>query len=143
MDIALSHYNGGSAVRLRSGDLQIIPWTRRYVQRVLESARMMQRDGRVAELRSGRRPLQGSRMAVRGGDESTPSRWRPPMDDFERGRFGSEWTAKSNRRFEPDRRRSIYGSGNDDGVAWRARGHDPATRARRQQIREWESVYNR
>ena len=143
MDIALSHYNGGSAVRHHSGELQIIPWTRHYVQRVLETARTMQREGRVAELSLGRRPFPGSRVPVGNIDDATPLRWRPPMDDFERGRFGSRWASKSYRGSDPDRRRSIYGSGRGDGVTWRESGRDPESAMRREQILGWESIYNR
>lgn len=35
LDIALSHYNGGSAVRSRSGYLRVIPATRGYVNKVI------------------------------------------------------------------------------------------------------------
>jgi len=34
-DIALSHYNGGSAVRAKSGRLSVIPATKKYVNKVL------------------------------------------------------------------------------------------------------------
>jgi hypothetical protein len=37
LDIALSHYNGGSAVKNRAGELKVIPATQRYVQKVLSS----------------------------------------------------------------------------------------------------------
>jgi len=36
-DIALSHYNGGSAVRDKSGRLSVIPATRKYVNKVLSA----------------------------------------------------------------------------------------------------------
>ena len=36
IDIALSHYNGGSRVRRPGGGLQVIPATRQYVNKVLE-----------------------------------------------------------------------------------------------------------
>ena len=36
LDIALSHYNGGSAVRTCHGDLRVIPATRRYVNKVIQ-----------------------------------------------------------------------------------------------------------
>lgn len=39
LDIALSHYNGGSAVRRRDGSLRVIPATRSYVDRVLARER--------------------------------------------------------------------------------------------------------
>ena len=35
VDIALSHYNGGSAVKTKSGQLRVIPATRDYVDKVL------------------------------------------------------------------------------------------------------------
>ena len=35
LDIALSHYNGGSRVRLGNGQLRVIPATRQYVNKVL------------------------------------------------------------------------------------------------------------
>jgi len=37
LDIALSHYNGGSAVQDKSGRLSIIPATRRYVNKVISA----------------------------------------------------------------------------------------------------------
>jgi hypothetical protein len=36
-DIALSHYNGGSAVQKKSGELTVIPATRKYVNKVLSA----------------------------------------------------------------------------------------------------------
>lgn len=39
VDIALSHYNGGSAVQQRDGSFAVIPATRRYVTKVLDRAR--------------------------------------------------------------------------------------------------------
>ena len=38
-DIALSHYNGGSAVRDKRGQLRVIPATRGYVNRVMQHSR--------------------------------------------------------------------------------------------------------
>lgn len=38
MDIALSHYNGGSAVKNRYGSMRVIPATRSYVSKVLDTA---------------------------------------------------------------------------------------------------------
>ena len=35
LDIALSHYNGGSAVKNRRGELNVIPATRNYVNKVI------------------------------------------------------------------------------------------------------------
>lgn len=39
VDIALSHYNGGSRVRQKDGSLRVIPATRGYVEKVLHKAR--------------------------------------------------------------------------------------------------------
>jgi hypothetical protein len=44
LDIALSHYNGGSAVRRSDGTLRVIPATRSYVDRVLARARTWRAD---------------------------------------------------------------------------------------------------
>jgi len=38
IDLALSHYNGGSAV-IKNGSAQVLPYTRRYVSRVLARSR--------------------------------------------------------------------------------------------------------
>ena len=53
VDIALSHYNGGSAVRRYDGSLRVIPATRGYVTKVLQHARDFRAHPRVANLRSG------------------------------------------------------------------------------------------
>lgn len=45
VDIALSHYNGGSAVKDRYGNLRIIPATRSYVKNVLNYQRQYQLKG--------------------------------------------------------------------------------------------------
>jgi hypothetical protein len=47
VDIALSHYNGGSRVRQKDGSLQVIPATRNYVEKVLSKARRYGFDGRA------------------------------------------------------------------------------------------------
>ena len=51
VDLALSHYNGGSAVRRQDGTYRVIPATRRYVEQVL-ARRAHYADGYVA-LRGG------------------------------------------------------------------------------------------
>jgi hypothetical protein len=44
-DIALSHYNGGSAVKRGNGELRVIPATRDYVRKVRHYAQRYQREG--------------------------------------------------------------------------------------------------
>ncbi|MEL7538018.1 MAG: lytic transglycosylase domain-containing protein [Pseudomonadota bacterium] len=125
MDIALSHYNGGSSVRQPSGELQIIPATRSYVHRVLELARGMQRDGRVAALAGSTPRSSRGRGSIYGNEWSTrewrPSRTRPPVSG----------------------RRPIYGADAECDAA-AARDEYVSERCRRlAKIREWESVYRR
>jgi hypothetical protein len=45
LDIALSHYNGGSAVKNRHGNLSVIPATRQYVAKVLTTQQSFLRHG--------------------------------------------------------------------------------------------------
>ncbi|WP_340679899.1 lytic transglycosylase domain-containing protein [Paraglaciecola sp.] len=45
VDIALSHYNGGSAVKRSNGELRIIPATRHYVSKVRDYAQRYRREG--------------------------------------------------------------------------------------------------
>lgn len=51
VDIALSHYNGGSAVRRPNGSLRIIPATRNYVKKVKRFERQYRRDQQVLTAR--------------------------------------------------------------------------------------------
>ena len=44
LDIALSHYNGGSAVRRANGELRVIPATREYVRKVKDYAQQYQNE---------------------------------------------------------------------------------------------------
>lgn len=144
MDIALSHYNGGSKVRHPSGTLQIIPATRSYVQRVLETARGLQREGNVARIASRDRRDRRPRFSVSAFDDQTRSGSRAKLTDFERGRFGSQWRSSRDRDGRADRRRSIYGTDNCDcgeTGSWLADESVWDSRSRREQIREWESIY--
>ena len=56
LDIALSHYNGGSRVRLPNGGLRVIPATRGYVDKVLDKVTVYRQHPMVLALNDQREP---------------------------------------------------------------------------------------
>lgn len=79
LDIALSHYNGGSGVKNRRGELNVIPATQNYVEKVLSS----QQDF----LQYDRRPTLSSRLDASGRlfvyDEQEPLQLEVNVEESE------------------------------------------------------------
>lgn len=73
VDIALSHYNGGSRVRQKDGSLKVIPATRNYVDKVLSKARQYGFDGRAIAIVENPQPA------------NLLLAQREALDDFEQG----------------------------------------------------------
>ena len=76
VDIALSHYNGGSRVRQKDGSLKVIPATRAYVQKVLSKAEKYRQDPLA---------MNRNRFAQTAMRSVTSLAQREALDDFERG----------------------------------------------------------
>jgi hypothetical protein len=74
-DIALSHYNGGSAVKNRWGRLRVIPATRDYVDKVLKYTGTYEQQLGAFAQRPETRPVKER------------SRVRSNLDDFQSGNF--------------------------------------------------------
>jgi hypothetical protein len=73
LDIALSHYNGGSGVKNRQGELKVIPATRNYVNKVLNSQQAFLHHDNQLLSTSGGKPLYFTSMYNDTGIAQTDS----------------------------------------------------------------------
>ena len=141
LDIALSHYNGGSGVKNRRGELNVIPATQNYVEKVLSS----QQDF----LQYDRRPILSSRLDSSGRlfvyDEQEPLQLEvnveesdPPSDNPQINRLRALRLHNITRNYQSIGAK-LHGPLSEQSI--KQTSAQESLNAKRIQVRQWESIY--
>lgn len=149
MDIALSHYNGGSGVRTPGGELRVLPYTRDYVDNVLAQAELYRNTPLiVATVRRMQLSPGHAAVAESSGVGRSPYGYEPSAQE-ERSYIQirsmsaskrAEIAARLRELAQRNKNRFEHGAEQPPALNWRKQNSEtPEERKRR--VRRWESVF--
>ena len=150
-DIALSHYNGGSAVRDKKGRLRVIPATRSYVKKVKSKAKHYRFDINSYVAKVEQRQQQGHQLASKAdGVEKTISAPVATLSESKGASYvAMQEKAKELREIRKKNLKlaSVISSSVDPYLnAYKKEEPTPqytsVAEQRRATVRRWESMYN-
>lgn len=139
LDIALSHYNGGSGVKNRHGELRVMPTTRDYVNKVLSSQQdFLHHDNR--RLLASRFNQLGKHDRVGNTEisETEPELFETPSDDPQIKTLRALRLHNITRNYK---NKSAWQNNNQDRYAEKSTSSQLSRHEKMAKVREWESIY--